>query len=194
MTPTKIRILFLGIMSLCFLCVATVWNSNAYAQDDIADPGETPEVVEAPPSGGGPFRDAGVPIEETSENSSNAEELPVDEATTAEDINADPVGAVGRLVTSMRAGDWREFAAIALSLLMLLGAKARDKIAFFRGDRGGVIAIFTLSTAGALVTSLLAGTPIDFTMFYAALETGVLAMGGFIGFKKIFWPADRDGE
>ena len=110
---------------------------------------------------------------------------------TPEEVASKPLGAMSDLVSAIRSGNWRIVAAIALSLIMLAGAKARDKIAFFKGDRGGIVAIFTLSAVGALATSLFADGAIDATMFLRAAEVGLLAIGGFVGFKKLVWPSDK---
>lgn len=109
---------------------------------------------------------------------------------TATDLSDDPISAVSLLVKSVRDGDWKKFAAVALSLMMLGLGRYRDKIPWFSGDRGGVVLVFTLSATGALVTSLLAGAPVDAIMFFAAADVGLLAIGGFVAIKKVFFPGD----
>jgi len=109
---------------------------------------------------------------------------------TATDLSEDPISAVSLLVKSVRDGDWKKFAAVALSLMMLGLGRYRDKIPWFAGDRGGVVLVFTLSATGAIVTSLLAGAPVDATMFLAAGDIGLLAIGGFVAVKKVLFPGD----
>lgn len=105
-------------------------------------------------------------------------------------IEAAPIEAAAELVSAVRAGDWRKTVALALSLLMLAFGRFRGNFKFLAGDRAGVVILFTMSAAGALVTSLLGNAPVDYRMFVAAFEIGLYAMGGFLGFKKLFWPSE----
>jgi hypothetical protein len=109
---------------------------------------------------------------------------------SAKTLEEAPIEAAGELVSAVRTGNWRKTVAFALSLLMLGVGRFRGKFKFLKGDRAGVVILFTMSAAGALSTSLLGNAPIDYRMFMAALEIGLYAMGGFLGVKKFFWPDD----
>lgn len=124
--------------------------------------------------------DAGVASVET------ADPTPVQEATD------DPLGTVASLVKAVRSGDWRMVAALALALVMLVLGKVRGKVKWFRGDRGGVVLVFFLATAGMLSTTLAAGMDVDLKMGTTALSAGLMAIGGYVGIKKLLWPSDGE--
>lgn len=102
----------------------------------------------------------------------------------------DPVGAMNNLVQAVRDGNWSMVAACVLIVLVWFARKFNTKISFFQGDRGGPILVFALSFAGAISTSLMASEPISFKMFLAASQIALMAIGGFVGVKKILWPSD----
>lgn len=108
--------------------------------------------------------------------------------------SAGAVDLVADMVQSIRAGNWRYAAAFALSLLVLAFGGVRDRVKWFRGDRGGVVAIFVLSFGGALATSLLGSAPIDATMALTSVSVAVTAIGGFTAFKRFLWPKDSGGS
>jgi hypothetical protein len=102
----------------------------------------------------------------------------------------DPIGAIETLVRDIRAGNWRYAAAGLLALAMLALARVRDKVAWFRGDRGGAILVAVLALAGALSTSLATETAIDWRMFLAAAGVMWTAVGGVTWAKRLIRPKD----
>lgn len=158
------------------ICAAIFVPTNAHAQPEPAP------VAAASDS---------VPADLPSATVAAAPELE-DGELSEKAIEAAPVEAAAELVSAVRAGDWRKTVALALSLLMLAFGRFRGNFKFLAGDRAGVVILFTMSAAGALVTSLLGNAPIDYLIFVRAFEIGLLAMGGFLGVKKLFWPSDDD--
>ena len=191
---TTRNILLTSILSLCALfgvSLTTLQVAIAQTIDASSLPAEAVDAGEVSPA----IESAteATELEPTEAAAREAEATPdASESKTAEDVAEDPVNAVGEMVGAFRAGNWREFAAILLSFIMLGFAKSRDKLKFFRGDRGGVISIFVISSLGAIITSLFGSAPIDLLMFARAGEIAVLAIGGFIGIKKLFWPSDKE--
>jgi hypothetical protein len=169
----RLRLIILSIVAFYALVFSLAMVSTVHAQGD--DVIAIAVVIDAGPV-------------ENSELSAPGEAAA---KTEAEKIADAPIQAVGDGVSAIRDGDWRKVAALALSLMMFGLSKARSRIAFFKGDRGGVIAIFFLSASGALVTSLVGGNPIDFKMFSAAAEIAALSIGGFVGIRKFIWPDDK---
>ena len=106
----------------------------------------------------------------------------------------DPVGAAVSLVKALRNHDWKIAAGFALALLLSLGAKMRDKVAFLKGDRGGVIAVFVLAFGGALATAWVAESPLDLKLATTAASIGLMAIGGYTGLKRLIWPKDQATE
>lgn len=196
----NLKIFTTGFVTRCIFCVMLVLPASSYAQPaSESDPItlEQPVTPDMEVDSGKPRQDSAddklsLASPDVAEPApSVAPEETTDAIKTPEDVAENPLGAVGGLVSAIRDGDFRWAAAIALSILMLLFAKARDRFEFFKGDRGGVISVLALSTAGALATSLFSSAPVDVTMFLRAGEIGVLAMGGFLGIKQLFWPADK---
>lgn len=157
------RFLFL-IVPLCLVCLAP---TLAYA----GDAGTSPMAVTLPPE----HPAAPAPAVATAE-------LPPE-------VTAD-LDTLSRLVRAVRSGIWRDAAGLALILIMGLFGLIRDRFKYFKGDRGGVISVFSLSLAGALSASLLSSAPIDFKMFYTAGLIAITAIGGFTAVKRLIWPED----
>ena len=101
-------------------------------------------------------------------------------APGAVDPATDPVGTLLKLVTAIRDTDWRLVAALALSLLIagLRWVVARQWWEE-QSKRLKAATVLAISLAGALVTSLLAGAPVNVGMFLRAGEVAVLAGGGY---------------
>ena len=108
----------------------------------------------------------------------------------AETVENDPVGATFMILRSIKAGDWRYVAAMALGLLMFGLNRARGKIKFFDGDRGGAILVATLAIAGGLSASLAAGAAIDVSLFIGAFGVMLTSVGGYTWFRRLLWPKE----
>ena len=121
---------------------------------------------------------------------------PAAEAAEAPDLaeraEADPLAVGLELVDAVRKGNWRLAIALGLALLMVLGAKARDKVKWFRGDRGGALLVMGLSLAGALATALASDAALDWKLFLGAAGVAWTAVGGYTWFKRLVWPKDTD--
>lgn len=112
---------------------------------------------------------------------------------TTPSIEADPIGTVETLVKSIREGNWRLVAALALGLLMLGLAKAREwgpVAKLFSGDRGGAILVAVLALGGALSAALLSSASLDWKLFVGALGVAWTAVGGYTWAKRLIWPKD----
>lgn len=118
-----------------------------------------------------------------------AQEVPAAESP-ADTVEADPAGALVSFVESVRAGNWRGVAALVLGALMLVLGKVRDKISWFRGDRGGAILVMVLALAGTLSTALASSADLDSRLFAGAAGLAWTAVGGYTWFKRLVWPQD----
>lgn len=103
-------------------------------------------------------------------------------------------GGFDELVQAFRTGDWRLVAAFALIAVMIGLRRIRDKVPWFRGDRGGAIMVMLLSLSGALSTSLAADQPVDAKLFLSAITIAWVAVGGYTWLKRLIWPGDKTGE
>lgn len=108
------------------------------------------------------------------------------------ETDKDPVGAAGKMVAAIREGNWRLAAAFALSLIMLLCAKARQNWKLFAGKRGGAFFILTLALGAGLATSIASGMPVDWKMFAAVFGTAWTAVGGYTWVRDVFGPQATD--
>lgn len=106
-------------------------------------------------------------------------------------VEADVGSALGELVTAAKAGNWRYVLALSLSLVLIVFARLRDKIKWFRGDRGGAIAVMVLSMGGALATALASDASVDFKLFLGAAGVAWTAVGGYTWVKRLLWPKDK---
>lgn len=107
-----------------------------------------------------------------------------------EAAEADPLGTAGDLVSAVREGNWRLVASLALALLMFGLSKVRDKIKWFKGDRGGAVLVGILGLAGAVATALAGDGPLDWKLLLGALGVTWTAVGGYTWVKRLIWPAD----
>ena len=114
------------------------------------------------------------------------------EKTPAETLEDDPIGFLGKLVQVIRDGEWqiatRMIVASILIGLVYFARRFGKKLEFFRSDRGGPILVFGISFGGFIGASLLAASPIDLKLFLTATEVGLMAIGGFIGLRRVLWP------
>lgn len=153
----------------------------AFAQDDApaADAGAvTAPVTKATDAAPAPAASPTEPAEPKTE--------PV-----AEEVGQDPIGTLTQLVQAVRDGNWKGAAAALIILLVWAGRKFGEKWSFFRSDRGGPVLVFALSFGTALIASGLATEPMSLKLFITAAEVGLMAMGGFVGLKRVIWPKDN---
>jgi hypothetical protein len=120
-----------------------------------------------------------------------AEALAYPVADLVDTVEADVGSALGELVSAAKSGNWRYVLALSLSLLLVVFAKLRDKVKWFRGDRGGAIAVMVLSIGGALATALASDASIDFKLFLGAAGIAWTAVGGYTWVKRLIWPKDK---
>jgi hypothetical protein len=106
------------------------------------------------------------------------------------DIESDPFGSIEKFVDAVKTGNWKMVGALALALIMLILAKVRDKVAFFRGDRGGAILAMLLGLAGGLSAALAANAPIDWKLLLGIVSMTWTAVGGYSWIKRLVWPKD----
>ena len=98
------------------------------------------------------------------------------------------IGVLGELVKSVKAGEWRYAAALALTMLMLLLNRFRDKLKWFKGDRGGAVLVAVLALAGAVATALASDATLDWRLFLGAAGVMWTAVGGYTWVKRLIWP------
>lgn len=120
-------------------------------------------------------------------------EVPAEEAPAA-DVPApemNPVDTLGDLVSAVKDGNWRLVVSLLLGIVMFAGAKFRDKISWFKGDRGGAILAMILAMAGAVATALASDAAMDWKLFLGAAGVAWTAVGGYTWIKRLFWPKDK---
>lgn len=105
----------------------------------------------------------------------------------------DALGTAGEVVEDVRSGNWRHAVAGLLTLLMLGLAKARDKTAWFSGDRAGAALVIGLGLAGAIATALYGAATIDLKLFAGALGVIAESAGFYVVAKKLIFPSDKVG-
>ena len=112
--------------------------------------------------------------------------------TPVPDFEANPMGALESFVTAIKAGKWRVVAAFVLAFVMFLLRKYRDKVPWFKGDRGGAILVMVLGLAGGTVTALLSeGVKLDWKLPVGIVLTVWAAVGGVQWLKRVIWPKDE---
>ncbi len=172
MKPNSSKLLVLLVVLVIGLIAATAANA------------------EAPPVAA----DAAVAIGDAApENDVEADE-PAAPASPVAIVEADPIGAVKVVLDSAREGNWKLVTAFVLALLMSLLGKFRDKVKWFKGDRGGAVLVMVLGIAGGISTALAVGAKFDLALLTGAFSTALLAAGGYSWFKKLIWPSDQGKE
>lgn len=131
-------------------------------------------------------QDAGVPA--SAEEAPEAPPAPA--GTPAEKAEEDPLSTAGELVSAVKNGNWRLAVALALGFLMMLLGRFRNKLKWFKGDRGGAVLVMVLSLAGALSTALASSASMDWKLFLGAAGVAWTAVGGYTWAKRLIWPKD----
>jgi len=106
------------------------------------------------------------------------------------DSIADAPGVVIQLIGAVRGGQWRLVASLVLVLMMFGLAKFRDKVKWFKGDRGGSVLVGVLAVGAALPTALMTDVPLDLRLLVGALAVAWTSVGGYTWAKQIIWPRD----
>lgn len=110
-------------------------------------------------------------------------------ATPTTPKTAEPEVMTEDIIKAVRSGQWRMAASLALGLIMLFLGKVRDKVKWFKGDRGGALLVALLAFAGALSTALASDAPLDWKLLLGTLGVMWTAVGGYSWIKKLIWPA-----
>lgn len=120
-----------------------------------------------------------------------------------ESVTNDPVTAlVITLLEKVMSGDWAAVASAAIALVVYVSRLKKSplqkiflKLSFgkwdIKSDRGGALLVLLLGLAGGLVTTLTAGAPISVALLVTCLKESVMAAGGYVLVKKIFFPTDE---
>lgn len=151
--------------------------------------------ADASPPDAGPT--AGLAVEDAGPYRTAAPVATPAPAKDAEDATANPAdaGMPGSFESAIRAvkdGDWRLVSAFVLAGLMVALRRSRDRVAWFRGDRGGAVLVMLLSVFGALSTSLAAGVAVDAKLFLSAAMIAWTAVGGYTWLRRLIWPKHSD--
>jgi len=95
------------------------------------------------------------------------------------------------VVSDLRAHDWRQATSGVIFLLMAVAARFRDRVPFFRGDRGGALLLLAMSALGGVATALLAEASVFSAWFLlGSVWTAVGAAGIHALTTRILWPKD----
>lgn len=98
-------------------------------------------------------------------------------------------GIAAKLYEAVLSKEWKMAAVLLVLLLGLAIRKAATRVEFlkwFTTRWGGWTLNFTITGAGALITTLAAGMPIDSTVLLSALTVAFAAAGGIEFFKDAF--------
>lgn len=108
------------------------------------------------------------------------------------DPSADTMGFIQLLWDAVMHKRWGGVVALAvIGIVALLRMRiVTKKVPFLGTDRGGVILTFVVALAGGLAVTLIAGQPLDAEVVFTAVKLAFLAMGGFVGVKKLIKPSD----
>jgi len=169
---------------LTALLVLLVIASSTAAAFGQPDPAPDPEAAKATSEARAETAEA---APEPAAGTATAAEA-VQPASAPEAAEKDPLGTLGQLVAAVRAGHWRLAASLALALLMVVLARVRDRIKWFRGDRGGAALVGLLALGGALVSALSSSAPLDWKLFLGAAGVMWTAVGGYTWVKRLLWP------
>lgn len=168
------KILTLAIVSLFSLATVVAF----------ADVGPPPDAGPGPAlvDDAGPYRTAAVVAP------------PSDAGTvaTADPADAGMPGSFEAAIKAVKDGDWRLVSAFVLAGLMVALRRARDRVSWFKGDRGGAVLVMLLSMFGALSTSLAAGVSVDAKLFLSAAMIAWTAVGGYTWLRRLIWPKQAD--
>lgn len=109
----------------------------------------------------------------------------------AADVAEDPLSVIDSVVEAAKAGRWLLVAAGALTLAMFGLRKVRDRVTWFKGDRGGAILVILLSLGAALSTAFGSGNAVDWKLIVGAVAVAWTASGGYTNIRRILWPKDQ---
>jgi hypothetical protein len=136
-------------------------------------------------------QDAGVAV------SAAASQPILDAAVTS----GDPATLAQRTYEAVQAGQYAPAAILALIALVWALRKWGDKLPLIgprlhgwsNTDRGGASVVFITAVLGAILHTVSAGgfAAINGSTVKAGLIMGLGAIGGFTGFRKVFFPSDK---
>lgn len=92
-------------------------------------------------------------------------------------------------LAAVHAGNYKLLAALAV--VGLVAALRKWGPEWVKGDRGGAALAFVVAMAGALVTAFSAGAGFSWQLLADAAAVALTAIGGFVGVKKLLFPADK---
>lgn len=107
------------------------------------------------------------------------------------DVEGDPIGVAGELLKAAKEGNWRLFAALLLTVCMVVLSRVREKVKWFKGDRGGSVLVMALAMAGAVATALMTDAKMDWKLFVGAAGVAWTAAGGYTWAKRLISPKDK---
>lgn len=169
------KILTIAIVSL--FSAATV---VAFADASPPDAGPTASLAV---EDAGPYRTAAPVVTPPAKDTEDA---------TANPADAGMPGSFESAIQAVKDGDWRLVSAFVLAGLMVALRRSRDRVAWFKGDRGGAVLVMLLSVFGALSTSLAAGVAVDAKLFLSAAMIAWTAVGGYTWLRRLIWPKPAD--
>ena len=97
---------------------------------------------------------------------------------------------IDQVARDVAAGNWRYAAAGALSLLMIALQRARARVRWFAGRRGGAVLVMVLALAGSLATVLASSVPLTPGLLFGTFTVALTAIGGWEWVRAI---VDRGG-
>ena len=116
-------------------------------------------------------------------------------AETGDDSSvSDVIDSAKDLFSAVKDKKWSMAIALLVSLLTLAIRKwpwlVKSKIPWLATDRGGVVLVLATSLLASLSTAVIGGAAWSFSLLARAAETAAMAIGGYQGIKRLFWPKD----
>ena len=103
-----------------------------------------------------------------------------------------PFETLVTFVQLIKEGNWRLVAAFVLMIVMFGLNKARNKVRFFKGDRGGAVLLLVLALAGSVSAALFSSAALDPSLIVGAVSVAFTSAGGYTLIKRIIWPKDAE--
>ena len=108
------------------------------------------------------------------------------------DFDNKPIESIFELINYIKEGNWRIVAGFVLMGIMFGLNKWRERVPFFKGDRGGAILVLVLALVSSVSAALFSNAGLDLELIVGAVSVAFSASGGYTIIKRIIWPKDKE--
>jgi len=102
------------------------------------------------------------------------------------------------ILDAAKSRNWMLLIALGLIALVFMvrtyGVERVERLKWFKTDRGGTVLVLVLAMAVSVANSLLGGAEPSVQVLLDGAYFGMLAIGGFVGFRKLVNPSDKKGQ